>query len=66
MKTWITLLAFGGLLATTGMVETTVQPATPQAADDELPCGLCCPVHICGLNGPSLDGTTADELRPSR
>lgn len=61
MKKWMTAFVFGGLLSTTGFASVEATPAaapTQAASDDALPCFGCCPPHICGLNGPSFDGTT--------
>ncbi len=68
MKRLMMTLAIAGVvsvpaLAESGSAETTVAETTTAAPEAELPCGWCCPPHICGMNGPSFDGTTVPTER---
>jgi hypothetical protein len=72
MKKWIVMFMFGGMFSTVGLVNTTsaedaasVQPVGTAGSDAD-PCPSCCPPHLCGMNGPSFDGTTESVAHPAR
>lgn len=71
MKKWITMIVLGGALSTLVLGGSAATPAAGTAAAAAMdgstePCPTCCPVHICGWNGPSFDGTTPTTAAPSR
>jgi hypothetical protein len=64
MKKCMAMLVFAGVMVMIGLggapPARAVVPSPPAMAtgSDADPCPSCCPPSICGLNGPSLDGTT--------
>jgi len=68
MKKMMTLFALVGalsipMLAGTGSVQTESVETASAVPGAELPCPWCCPPSICGMNGPSFDGTTIPAER---
>jgi hypothetical protein len=70
MKKWM-VLVFGGVMtmtehgAATPVEAVRTLPAAVMVLDTD-PCPSCCPISICGVNGPSLDGTTQAAEHPTR
>lgn len=65
MKKWMMMIGFGGTISTLVLVGSASAPTAAAGADAAVatdagtdPCPTCCPLHICGWNGPSFDGTT--------